>query len=156
MALDATAREANFKDSIKKFCIDRFQKSLGYPCRFDRNVSTPRIQNKEVDKWIAVFFGSSYPDNLTKADVTFHVCTRKDPEGYRLSQMRDKILGEFFDHTRVNGIIPVPFYQSHPTNPWTIVGYMYPSLVWESGRYDAEDDTIFKSLLFNFKWAAKI
>ena len=55
MALDATAREANLRDSIKKFFIDNletieglvvtFDKALSYPDLSDRTVEITRVSN---------------------------------------------------------------------------------------------------------------
>lgn len=156
MALDATARESNFKDSLKKFLRDNLESAQSIPLLFDKSLSTPKVQGREVDQWVAVRMGDVRPDSLMEAQVHFYVCTKKDPEGFKLSQLRDKVLGAFFDPTYPNGRIPVPLYRSHPTEAWVIIGYLTPVIIWQSELMDADDESKYKILQFTFKWSAKI
>ena len=156
MTLDATAREANFKDSLKKFIRDNLEISQSIPILFDKGLSSPKVQGREVDQWVAVQLGDCKTAGLMEAQVHFFVCTKKDPEGYKLSQLRDKVLGAFFDPSYPTGSIPVPLYRSHPTQPWVVIGYITPFITWQSELQYGEDESKYKILLFTFKWSAKI
>ena len=156
MSLDASARESNLRDSLKKFLVDSITTIEGVPVTFDKALNAPKLQDKEVDKWVSFVLG---PVNLdTMSDVIFELycCTRKDNEGYKLSQLRDKVMGYLVDYNMADGKKRIDFYQSSYSGAWTLLGKL---LVWEilpSGDLTAADETKFKVLTVILKVAMKI
>jgi hypothetical protein len=100
-----------------------------------------------------VNFGSFIGDDgpLATHGVMIFCCSRKDPEGYRLIQLRDKVMGYLTDPT---GRRRITLYKSNDT-PWTALGAMMVYLDPESGQMEAEDGTKFKILNIRLKWGAK-
>lgn len=155
MSLDATARESNLRDSVKKYFIDTFFTAGGYKLTFDKGLAIPKIQGNEVDRWIAVQFGPIDMDTVSEFSVEIYCCTRQDPEGYRLAHLRDAIVDGLIDSDQTDGRKRIVFYQSN-TNPWTAIGALIPILRPESGQMTASDGTKFKVIPVDFKWGAKI
>jgi len=92
------------------------------------------------------------------SDIMFDlfICTRKDNEGYKLSQLRDKVLATLVDDTMEDGRRRITLYQSSPTQAWVSLGKL---LVWDyvsSGDMVAPDETKFKVLTVILKVAMKI
>lgn len=159
MVLDPTVRESNLKDSIKRFLHSNkanLSASGPVPLLFDKSLAEPAVQRgpETADKWIAVAFGRVDFGTVSRAVLYLNVCTRKDPEGYKLSQLRDRLLGLFFDPDYSNGKVPIPLYQSN-TDPWTIVGYMLPVVSYETGGRFERDETKFKSITLELRWGAR-
>ena len=65
MTIDATAREANVRDSIKKYFVDNLYSKEGIQLTFDKTLSTPTIQGTAVDRWVTVVFGEMNLDALS-------------------------------------------------------------------------------------------
>lgn len=156
MALDPSARESNLRDSIKKYFVDNIETTEGVPVTFDKALSTPNIQGKEVEKWISISFGPVLLDTMSDIIIEIYCCTRRDNEGYKLSQLRDKVMGYLVDDTMADGKARIDFYQSSYSSAWTSLGKL---LVWEilpSGDMVASDETKFKVLTVVLKVAMKI
>ena len=104
MALDATARDSNVKDSVKKYLIDSIFATEQIKITFDKSLSVPKIQGHEVTQWVAVQFGDFIRrEPFLQLGLNLYCCTRKDPEGYQLSHLRDKVMGYLTDVDQ-NGI----------------------------------------------------
>lgn len=155
MALDPTARQANLIDSIKKFFVDNINRAEGLPLLFDRSLSTPSIQGVEADKWVAVAFGDINMDHVSEHIVEVYCCSRRDPEGFKLAQIRDKVLGYLTDLNTPDGLRRIPLYKTNVT-PWAEVGGLLVIPDTESGILETTDETKFKIVPFRLKWAAKI
>jgi hypothetical protein len=156
MSLDASARESNLKDSIKKFFVDRIGTQEGVPITFDKVLSSPNVMGKEVDRWVGVTFGPITLDTMSDVIIEVYCCTRRDNEGYKLSQLRDKVMGYLVDGNMLDGMARIDFYQSSYSGSWNLLGKL---LVWEilpSGDLIATDETKFKVLTVILKMAMKI
>jgi len=146
MALNATAREANIRDSVKKFFVDNIEIAEGVPVTFDRSLASPDLQGKTVTRWVAIRYGEMEINTMSRIVLEVYVCTRQDNEGFRLAQLKDKVRGALSDEQSTDGYKRIPFYQSHATNPWTLLGAIIVTRVLESGELNADDDTKYKVL----------
>jgi hypothetical protein len=156
MSLDPSARESNLRDSIKKFFVDALVTAEGVPVTFDKALSSPNIQGKEVDKWCSIVFGPIVLDTMSDIIIDVYCCTRRDSEGYKLSQLRDKVMGYLVDASMNDGLKRIDFYQSNYSGAWVLLGKL---LVWDilpSGDMIAPDETKFKVLTVILKVAMKI
>lgn len=157
MALHATARESNIIDSIKKYSIDNFETVEGYSVTFDKALSSPKLHGKFVDKWISISIAPIILDSVSSVHFDIFCCTRKDNEGFKLAQLRDTVMGYLTnDGSSGDGKVSIPFYQSHPTNPWTLLGGMLIIDVIESGHFEAPDETKYKILTVRLKFASRV
>jgi len=119
MALDPTAREANFRDSIKKYFID----NLSAPLTFDKALSSPDIQGKAVHKWVTVIFDTIQIGTMSEIFIRIFCCTRQDNEGFKLAQLRDTVIGYLVNDGSVgDGQVRIPFYRSHAVVAWSLLG----------------------------------
>lgn len=153
MVLDSTARESNARDSFKKYMIDNLNKTENEQLTFDKGLTVPKIQGIEVDKWIAVHFGAFDDKKVATLQVNIICASRKDPEYYRLTQLRDKVVGYLVDG---DGSSPgrITLYKSNVT-PWLKIGTMQvfrdQEAVTEGG-----DGTKFKIIPIRLRWGAKL
>ncbi len=153
--LDPTARESNFRDSVKKYFVDNLYKTEKVEVLFDRTLSTPKVQGTEVDRWIAVMLGDFDLGIMGTAILEIFCCTKKDSEGFKLAQVRDKVMGYLIDTTQTDGMARIPLYRSSATEAWTVVGSMLVQVDSESGQMEAEDGTKFKTITVSLRWATK-
>jgi len=157
MALDATARESNVRDSIKRFFIDNIYKTEGIQLTFDRTLSTPKIQGTEAaTRWVSVNFGPMDMDYLSNLILTVYLCTRQDSEGFRLAQLRDTVMGYLSDTDETDGMKRITFYRSRSTGAWMPIGSILVQDVTESGQMLAPDETKYKVLTVRCRFASKI
>jgi hypothetical protein len=154
MALDATAREANVKDSVKKFLVDNIYTKEGLQLTFDKNLSTPKIQGTEVEKWVTVTFGQMDLGTLSSLMLTIFCCTRKDSEGFKNAQVRDRVLGYFLDTSQTDCMARIPLYRSSASEAWVQIGAMVVQIDSESRLMDADDDTKVKTISIRLRWAS--
>ncbi|MFA5397507.1 MAG: hypothetical protein WC346_15970 [Methanogenium sp.] len=153
--LDGTHRESNFRDSVKKYFYDNLFTTEGIAVSFDRSLSTPKVQGIEVDKWYAVVIGEIELGTLAEGYVDIYCCTKKDPEGFRLAQLRDKVMKYLIDTSMTDGMARVTFYRSSATETWTSLGKMVIQVQGESRQMEAEDYTKFKVITIRLRWGAK-
>jgi hypothetical protein len=156
MALDPSARESNLRDSLKKYFVDSIATAEGVPVTFDKVLNAPLIQDKEAEKWVSIAFGPVNLETMSDVIIEIYCCTRRDNEGYKLSQLRDKVMGYLVDDTMPDGKARIDFYQSSYSGAWTALGKM---LVWDilpSGDMIAADETKYKVLTVILKVAMKI
>lgn len=156
MSLDPTAREANVRDSLKKFFVDNIYSTEGVPIVFDQFLVSPKLQGKEVDRWIGVHINDGEMSTLSDLDIEVYCCTRKDPEYFRLSQLRDTVMGYLVPSSDDVCFKTIPFYRSHPTNPWTVIGGFVVQRINQSMDMVAEDQTKFKILYVQLRYASKL
>lgn len=157
MALDPTAREANYRDSIKKYIVDNLWTIERIPVSFDSSLAQPRVPNNiELKKWLNVLFGDLYRDDMSRANLEIRCCTRQDNEGFILAQLTDKVIG-YFTTTEGTGLKAITFYRSYeaPT-AWEVIGGIVVQDIIESGEFRAEDETKFKVLNIVLRFASKI
>lgn len=159
MALEPTAREANVRDSIKKYFVDNIARGEGIQLMFDRTLSSPyTVGPREVTQWVSIIFGYMELDHLAEINLDIILCTRQDPEGFKLAQLRDKVVGYLIDITRTDGMARIPFYRSYPQpQPWELLGAMVVQEVGpESGQLIEEDETKYKVIPIRLRWGAKV
>lgn len=157
MALDPTARESNFRDSIKKYVIDSLKYAEDIQISFDKSIgSAPKLQGREVDKWVTINIGAIERGSMSEADIHFYPSTRQDEEGFKLAQLGDKVVGILSDTSMTDGIRRIALYRSHPTDPWEVIGHLLVCDVKESPQYMTTDETKYKQITARIKWASKI
>lgn len=156
MTLADSAKESNIRDSIKKYFVDTLYKGDGVPLTFDRYISTPNVQGKAIDRWVSINFGDMFLSDMSTHIVEIYCCTRKDGEGFKLAQLRDKVYAHLTDNTMTDGMAGVPFYRSRATGAWTVIGSMVVQDVMESRQFEAEDGTKFKILTTRLRFSSKV
>lgn len=160
MALDAASRESNLKDSIKKYFRDNLMnvsKANRVPVAFfDPHMFQPKLQGQNVDRWVVILFGEiSWESYLASADLLIYCATRRDNEGYKLSQLVDKVCGLLVDSNHVDNRARIDHYQSHPTNPWTKIGGIVVQGYYVDPEIPAEDETKYKMITARLRWGTK-
>ena len=156
MALDPTAREANVRDSIKKYFVDSMHPQ--YHLMFDKGLNTPNVQGtpSEIDRWISINFGSMDRGDLSEHYLMIFCCTRKDNEGFKLAQLSDAVLGYLSDDTATHGMRQIDLYRSYQDQAWVKIGGLLVQEVLESPQFLADDETKYKSLTVRLRWSSKI
>ena len=158
MTLDPTAKTSNIKDSVKKHFVDKVQTIEGIPVTFDKALSTPDIQGKVVKRWVNVIFGQMEIDFLSDIFLEVYCCTRSDPEGFKLAQVRDKVV----DHLSVEpatantNLYRIPFYRSYFDQEWVEIGSLLVQEIIESGEMNSVDETKYKILTVRLRTASKV
>lgn len=157
MALDPTARQANVMDSIKKFLADSLETTESIALTFDVSLSAPTLQGTSVDRWIAVGIGPLDMQTLSAFTVNLFCCTRRDPEGFKLAQLRDTVYNYLIDTDQTDGMKKITFYRSRAAGAWTdLESGIVVSEVIESGVMEAPDETKYKILTVTMKFASKV
>jgi len=153
MSLDATAREANIWDSVKKYFVDNM---TAHPVTFDKSLVAPNLQGRTVDKWYSIVMGSCEIGKMSEILLDIFVCTRQDNEWFKLAQLKDSMFELLTDDTKTDGTRRIPFYQSSPTVAWTLLGAILVTEIVESPRLEAADDTKYKILHCRLRTASKV
>jgi hypothetical protein len=156
MALDPTARKANVKDSIKKFFVDSFKRNEGISVTFDKSLVSPKIQGRDVDRWISVVLGNIDIEYMSGIDLKVFCCTKMDNEGFRLAQLRDTVLGCLSDTSMSDGMKRITFYKSHPSEAWTVLGAFLVQEIREDAEDTTDDETKFCLLNVRLRWESKV
>jgi len=158
MGLEPTARESNLRDSIKKYFVDRIHKTHGIALRmFDKNLGTPATQTKAVDQWVSISMGSKTRDIVSSLVLEIYCSTRKDAEGFKLSQLTDTVYQYLVDLTQTDRLARIPFYQSKPKGQaWVLLGSLLVTDIIESDDIEGEDKTKFKILTVSLRWPANV
>ncbi len=71
-------------------------------------------------------------------------------------QLGDKLMGYLHDSTRTDGFARIPFYQSHPTDPWVLIGGILVTEVLEARQMLAKDETKYKAFDVQLRFASKV
>ena len=155
--LDSTAKESNLKDSVKRYFIESLYKTEGVHVTFDKYLSTPRIQGKAVDRWVSINFGSLAMSSMSQFILRVFPCTRSDSEGFKLSQLRDKVYKYLVNADMTDGMARIPFYRSRAEGAWTLLGSgIVIQDVIEGDQLDADDGTKFKEMTVRIRFSAKV
>ena len=159
MALDPTSREANIRDSCKKFYVDNFETTSGLVVTFDKGLNFPRLsgQPMTVNKWVNIDFGSLDTSAMSLFLNQIYCCARQDREGFKLAQLRDTVMGYLTDSGGLytDNMARIPFYRSYENQAWTSLGGMVIQEIAESGQMDAPDETKYKVLTVTIRFASK-
>lgn len=156
MSLDATAREANFKDSWKKYLSDSLETAEDIALMFDKTLSVPNLRGIAVDRWVSVVFGAIDRGTLSSGMLDIYCCTRKDEEGFRLAQLADTVMGYLTDSSSTDGMKKIVFYRSRAQGSWENIGGIAIQEIIESGEMDGPDGTKFKILSVISRFASKV
>jgi hypothetical protein len=156
MALDPTAREANFMDSIRKFFVDEVETANGILVTFDTFFDAPKFKNREHLRWLSVNLGLMNRGFLSEISLDLFCCVREDPEGFRLAQFSDLVMGLLSDTTQTDGMKRIPFYRSYADKAWELLGQFLVIDVIDGERNTAEDQTKYKQLTVLLKVASKV
>jgi hypothetical protein len=155
MTLASTSSESYFRDSIIKFFIDGVETAKGIPVIFDKFTTTPDLESNDLGRWLSVVHGSLQIEVMSRATVDLYLCTRKDFEGAGLSEFRDIIFGVLSDRT--DGVLPaIPLYESSVTGPWVKIGAMVVTNIIESKWMDFTDQTKFKMMTVQLRFASRL
>jgi len=158
MALDPTARTANIKDSLKKYCVENIKRTSGIHLTFDKALNTPKLQGQgEVNRWVSVKLDHLELETLSSQLVSFYCCTRKDKEGFVLAQTVDTVMGYLSDTTKTDGYARIPFYRSYePPTPWLLIGAMLVTDPMISPESEASDETKYRIITVRLRFASKV
>ena len=156
MSLDPTVRRANFKDSLKKFFVEQLEAGKGVELMFDKSLSTPDLISKTVNRWVNIDIGDIDRSYMSEIHIDIYCCTRKDPEGFRLAQLTDTVMELLTDATTTDGMKRIPFYRSHPTDAWTLLGAFLVSEIIESRELESVDETKYIIMSCLLRTASKI
>ncbi len=152
MALDPTARLANVKDSLKKYFIDNLYTDAGISVSFDKGLSVPDLQGTAVTRWVVIMTGAIELGNFSTLNLPIYCCTRKDPEGFRLAQLRDKLIELLTDPTDIKRIT---LYRSYENKPWEEIGKFLVTQLLETPDFDGPDETKYRMITVVLRWATK-
>jgi len=158
MALDPTSREANFRDSVKRYFTDNIETTEGIPLTFDKALSSPNLQGKAVHKWVTVLFDGIHLGTMSEVGLRVFCCTRRDNEGFKLAQLRDTVMGYLVnDGTVSDGMMRIPFYRSYPVlTDWVLLGSLLIQDVFESPQLEAPDETKYKIITVRLRTPSKM
>lgn len=147
MAFHNTAKEANIRDSYHKYLIDN--KPSGSYITIDKGLAAPDLTSKTVDKWISVNFGPLEIGHMSEIMFDLYLCTRKDNEFFKLSNLRDQVMALHFDDSQPDGLRRITLYQSNPnqdSSEWTSIGTILVLDVLQTGNLEGPDETKYKIL----------
>jgi len=159
MPLNPLEREANYKDSLKKFFVDNLYRTENIAVTFDKLINFPevfqesfKVLDDRIDRWVSIISGQIYEKTpIISAYPEFYVCSRRDMEGYKLAQVRDTLMG------LIKETMAIPFYRSYPAPiQWELLTQMQVYHLGESQQLTAKDETKFKRISLSLKWAATI
>ena len=156
MALDPTARESNYRDSLKKFFVDNIYTTEGVELSFDKGITNPKAQGTEVQKWVSVDFGELIMDTLSTGFIRVYCCTKKDNEGFKLAQLRDTVYTYLTDADQPDGTRRITHYRSRAVGSWTAIGSIAVYINNESSQMTASDETKFKYFEVMLKFGSKV
>jgi hypothetical protein len=156
MSLDPTAREANVRDSLKKFFIDNLFTTEKIQVLFDEFIPAPKIQGHSVNRWIGIQFGSMNLDTLSTLNIEVYCCTRQDPENFRLSQLRDTVMDHLTPSSDESTYKVIPFYRSKADGNWTLIGGLMVTNITQGMDMNGPDQTKVKILFIELKYVAKL
>ena len=156
MALHATARETNFRDSVRKYLYDNLKTVEGLSLFFRQNFVTVNLREVQTEKWVVGTFGSIRLGVMSEGLLELRPCTRNDASLFKLAQLTDKIVG-YLTPGSGDGITRIPFYQSaEDPDDWVLIGGIVVQDVYVSGDMKAEDDTNFRVIHVQLRFASKL
>jgi len=151
--LDATVRESNVWDSVRKFFVDNIAKGSAIPLGFDKGISPPKVSgNNQVEKWVNVESGQITSDTVSEYYFRVICCTRKDNAGFKLTQLRDTVMG-YLKPSGAEGVIQL--YQTREGGAPTLVGGMLVDVGSESEKLEASNEVKYKVIPIILRWGAK-
>lgn len=147
MALPPNARLANIKDSVKRWAKDTFATANSIYTTFDVTLTAPTVNGRKVDRWLAFHVGSRAVSVAGFQILEIYCCTVRDPEGFRLAQLRDLVMDSLINTDGGTDTFGrIPFYRSYPSSPWELIGALLVQEVAESDELDGPDGTKYITL----------
>jgi len=163
MGLNSLSRETNYKDSLRKFFVENLSDEHDIPVTFDKLLNFPdifqegfRYHDDRVNKWVSIVSGGLIERSpMIIAYPAIYMCTRRDNEGYRLAQLRDKV------RELLNESMTIPLYRNfyvpfQDQYMWEFITHMTIFHNGESDQLTTKEDTRFKRLSLRIQWAATI
>lgn len=151
--LSSTSRESNVRDSFKKFILDNLVSVEHLNVTFDKRLTSPKVQGSEIDKWLSFNFGPLSGGSVSSLHIMVIPCTRKDAEGFKLAQLRDKVMGYLTDNSQPDNMRRIPFYRSSASEAWQLIGGLivdvYPD---ESGVMENDEGIKHKIIEIVLRW----
>lgn len=155
MALDETAKEANYRVSIKKYLLDSLETAESKKVMFDKQLGDPDLSDKSIEEWVSVNIGPMVRAQLAQGFLNLTCCTREDPEGDALGELVDTVFG--YLRKEDGGYQSIPFLiAGSPPTAMVPPQVLTLGSVTESSESTAPDGTKYKVLTCEIKWAAKI
>ena len=157
MALDATARESNYRDSVRKYLIDNLYTGENIKLLFDKFAPTPDVRDYSIDRWVSIMFKPLERGHISEGIIDVIPCTRKDTEGFRLAQLTDTVYGYLTDSSANDGMRRIPLYRSKAAGSWDVIGggIMFHEII-ESEQLETDTEVKFKVLTVTLKFASKV
>ena len=153
--ISPVSREADFKNSIKKYFLDSLETLEFLDVFFEELGETPSDNDGvKLTKWVVITFGRSELGHVSEAQISLDLYTREDSEGDDLSLLMDVVMGYIVDEESTNGLATIPYYDTSSV-PWTIVGGMIPFLQPALGVQESMDSTKYRSVNLVCKWGGK-
>ena len=159
MVLDPSAREANVRDSLKRYFLEKLEVAENIPITFDRGLSAPTVQGVSADHWVSIVIGPLERDTLSALFVDLFCCSRQDNEGFALARMCDTVMGTLIADDDAGEIPPkrIPFYQSYPDKDWDLIGALLVVEIKETTvSPPLADDTKARQLSTTIRFASKV
>jgi len=159
MALDPTAREANIRDSLKRYFLENLQIVEGIPITFDRGLAAPTVQGVAADQWVSIMIGPLERDTLSSLFVDLFCCSRQDNEGFALARLCDTVMGYLIADDNAGEVPPkrIPFYQSYSDKDWEVIGALAVTRIQETTvSPPLADDTKARQLSTMIRFASKV
>ena len=88
--------------------------------------------------------------------IELYLCTRSDPERYRLWQLKDTVLGYFSDEASTSVQKIIPFYRSRATGSWTQIGGLVVYDIKEEGPFPLRDNSNLLLMTVTIKYPSKV
>jgi len=157
MAIDPTISLSNIMDSIKRYFIDGLYTEDGVQLSFDKTLSSPSLQGTSVDRWVGVRFGNIEMDSLSSLSLDLFLFTRRDPEYFRLAELRDIVFNYLVDYGQTDSMARIPLRESSPVAEWGVLsgGFVVQRII-EGGQMELDDLTKVKQITCILRWGAKI
>jgi hypothetical protein len=119
--MDATAKESNYLDSVKRYFADLMDK-VNIPVTWDASLKAPNLQGNEVDRWLSIQLGSFFPSSSYVDTILILNClTRQDNEMYKLSRLVDYVRSSLTNPHISDGLGRIPLYDTYQ-DKWVQVG----------------------------------
>lgn len=152
MTVDASAKRANIRMSVKKYLDDTLVTAAAIPLFFDKGFAFS--DTDEMTEWISVIFRKMSRTGLSDFYVDVVCATRGDAEGDRLSELSDIAFNVLTDSTMPDGKRRIDLYDVEQT-PWVTFGTLLIADVMDSDEMPAADNTKYLMLTCRMRWVAK-
>lgn len=142
MGLDATHSERYVKKSLIRYFVDSLEFEKSVNLRFDASLEPIPTDSEQ---WAVIHFGALA---TIEPIAEIYCCTRNDPEGLKLSVLRDSVMDCLTEF--VSNIKSIPIYNTD-TQPWSVINYAVVKDTTESEQpLNAPDGTKYRVITVRF------